>query len=262
MTRALDRTRARYEPYAPAYKRHWAPVLRGLAQPLLRALEIDRRARVVDLGCGPGVISAALARRSGSVIGVDPTIGMLRLIPPSVRALGGEGERIPLNDASTDVVVTTFMLQHAPRTGAVFREIARVLTPGGVVATATWGAGTAEAGGPYDVAARELDRARAPHVPAVKTWHAKVDSPQKMSRHARRAGLEPVRAWTESLEWQWTEDHFMAWMTAARIYTARLDALEASERRRALERIARGVARLSADAMTWRPEVVYLIARR
>ena len=96
---------------------------------------------VVDLGCGRGQDVFEAARRvgeKGSAIGVDLSAEMiaaaLAAAPPSlgnVRFLRSDLAALELADASVDLVVSNCTINHAPDKAAVYREIHRVLRPGG-----------------------------------------------------------------------------------------------------------------------------------
>ncbi len=96
---------------------------------------------IVDLGCGRGldvVRAAALVRDGGHAIGVDLSAEMLdkarRLVPkslPNVRFVRSDLAPLDLPDAIADVVISNCAINHAPDKDAVYREIHRVLRPGG-----------------------------------------------------------------------------------------------------------------------------------
>ena len=94
---------------------------------------------VVDLGCGIGHLTPALADTfGGPVWGVEPSARMREIAEatashPAVRYLEGEAARIPLPDASADVVLMFLSFHHVPDRTAAAVEIARVLKPGGRV---------------------------------------------------------------------------------------------------------------------------------
>jgi arsenite methyltransferase len=97
---------------------------------------------VLDIGSGSGtdaLIAAMLTGQTGVVYGLDMTRAMReklqRIVMAKqighVRVLEGNAEQIPLPDASIDVVTSNGVLNLVPDKPAAFREIARVLKPGG-----------------------------------------------------------------------------------------------------------------------------------
>jgi SAM-dependent methyltransferase len=91
--------------------------------------------RVLDLGAGTGKLTALLAERGADVTAVEPDAAMLaelRRRLPSVRAAVGPAEQIPLPDGSVDAVLCAQSLHWFDLSRAL-PEIARVLTPGGVL---------------------------------------------------------------------------------------------------------------------------------
>jgi SAM-dependent methyltransferase len=92
--------------------------------------------RVLDLGAGTGKLTATLVAVGADVAAVEPDSAMLtelRRALPSVRALSGSAEEIPLPDASLDAVVAGNAM-HWFDMAVAGPEIARVLAPGGVLA--------------------------------------------------------------------------------------------------------------------------------
>ena len=104
---------------------------------------------VVDLGCGGGLdvfLAAAKVGPTGKAIGIDMTTEMLDLARRNA-ARGRDGQpvtnvefqqvtidKLPLPDASVDCVISNCVINLASDKPAVFREIARVLKPGGRLA--------------------------------------------------------------------------------------------------------------------------------
>lgn len=62
---------------APHYARGRLPYAPGLADRLAEALLLDGEGRLVDVGCGPGVLTLSLAHLFAEVVGLDPDAGML-----------------------------------------------------------------------------------------------------------------------------------------------------------------------------------------
>jgi demethylmenaquinone methyltransferase/2-methoxy-6-polyprenyl-1,4-benzoquinol methylase len=102
-------------------------------------LDIDRDDRVLDVGCGTGFATAALARESDDVHGVDQSPHQLarafekfgRRGP--VRFSLGDAERLPFADDSFDVVWSSGSIEYWPAPVETLRELRRVAAPGGQV---------------------------------------------------------------------------------------------------------------------------------
>jgi arsenite methyltransferase len=99
-------------------------------------------ATVLDVGSGAGFDAIQAARQvgpTGRVIGVDMTPAMLARARAAVAAAGltnvefreGRAEALPLPDESVDVVISNGVINLCPDKDAVYREIFRVLRPGG-----------------------------------------------------------------------------------------------------------------------------------
>jgi len=97
---------------------------------------------VLDIGSGSGtdsLIASLLVGGRGRVYGLDLTEAMLEKFRRNIDAMGalnveplaGNAEQIPLADASVDVVTSNGVLNLVPDKARAFREIARVLKPGG-----------------------------------------------------------------------------------------------------------------------------------
>ena len=123
---------AQYAQHRPGYAEaaiHWCLAPVSHAQPV----------RVVDLGAGTGILTAALAHLGADVAAVEPDRAMLaelRRQLPGVRAMEGSAEALPLPDQSVDAVLCG-QAMHWFDMGRALPEIARVLIPGGVLA-AVW----------------------------------------------------------------------------------------------------------------------------
>jgi len=99
---------------------------------------------VLDLGCGAGMdllLAAQKVGPAGRVIGIDMTDEMLAKANENIRRAGltnvevrkGLIEDLPIEDGSVDWVISNCVINLSPEKPKVFREIARVLKPGGAM---------------------------------------------------------------------------------------------------------------------------------
>jgi SAM-dependent methyltransferase len=101
--------------------------------------------RILDLATGTGWTSRVVARRGGTVIGVDIAAELLNAARASADAEGlaieyrlGDAEHLPFEDGEFDAVVSTCGIMFASRPEAAAAELARVCRPGGRIALTTW----------------------------------------------------------------------------------------------------------------------------
>jgi len=119
----------------------WGPVTRAF----LARLGVREGQRVLDLGCGPGLVSfdlAGLVGERGRVVALDESARWIAHVEDEARARGlanVETKRSRIQDAelepeSFDLVVARWVLSFLPEPGAIVRRIARALRPGGIFA--------------------------------------------------------------------------------------------------------------------------------
>lgn len=77
MPKGWDWDETLYLGSAPFYARGRLPYAPALAERLADALTLDGTGRLIDVGCGPGILALLLAHLFDEVIGVDPDPGML-----------------------------------------------------------------------------------------------------------------------------------------------------------------------------------------
>ena len=133
---------------------------RSMPPPVL-AMWLDRIAarlpartirEIIDLGCGTGRFTRALAERfAADAIGIDPSEKMLAIArekhdAPSVSFRHGAGENMPAEDASADLVFLSMSYHHLTDPAAAARECRRVLRPRRFVCVRT---STADQRSPY-----------------------------------------------------------------------------------------------------------------
>lgn len=158
--------------------------------------ELRAGASLLDVGCGPGTVTADLAAlvAPGEVVGLDAAPGVLdeararaaerRLT--NARYVAGDVYALPFEDAAFDVVHAHQVLQHLTDPVAALREMRRVARPGGLVAVRD---------GDYGAMAWY------PHSPGLDEWRelyrevaaalgAQADAGRRLSAWARAAGFE------------------------------------------------------------------------
>lgn len=99
---------------------------------------LDPGARVLDLGCGAGMLIAALHRQGFPGVGIDVSMTWLVVAQRLVREWGGDpvlaaafGEALPLGDACMDAVVSLDVIEHVNSPQRYLAEICRVVRPAG-----------------------------------------------------------------------------------------------------------------------------------
>ena len=106
--------------------------------------DIPTGATVLDLGCGGGLDAIIASRRTGpngKVICVDFSQAMLDRAKQGAAAAGArnvdfhlaDAERLPVGDGSVDIVLANGIFNLNPARDSIFRELARVIRPGGMV---------------------------------------------------------------------------------------------------------------------------------
>ncbi|HEU4620210.1 MAG TPA: class I SAM-dependent methyltransferase [Gammaproteobacteria bacterium] len=112
---------------------------------LARFAGLRAGSRVLDVGCGTGVLALTAARLGAKSTGIDPTPKLLERARENAKLMGldvewqeGDVEALPFADAAFDAVVSQFGHMFAPRPELAVGEMLRVLKPGGTIAFATW----------------------------------------------------------------------------------------------------------------------------
>ena len=128
---------------AAEYEATFALATAQFVDVLLDAAGVAEGAQVLDLCCGTGRVTAAVARRGALPIGLDFSSGMLaqaRRAHPQLRFDEGEAEALPYPDRSFDAVVANLGIHHVPRPEKAVGEALRVLRPGGRLTFTSWAA--------------------------------------------------------------------------------------------------------------------------
>lgn len=150
--------------------------------------------RVLDLGCGGGLVTEPMARLGAAVLGADPSEGTVPVArlhaarmglsidyrATTAEALAAAGERF-------DVVITLEVIEHVPDPAGYLRAVAALTRPGGLVVVSTLNR-TAKA---YALAVVGAERVLGWLPPGTHDW-AKFVTPEELAAMLEAAGLEVV----------------------------------------------------------------------
>jgi SAM-dependent methyltransferase len=168
---------------ADKYDSVWSTSTRQFIPPLLEAAEVAEKMAILDVGCGPGYVSAAAAERGAIPTGLDFSQEMIAIAQkmfPQIEFREGDAQNLPFADASFARVLANFALLHVANPERAGAEACRVLQPGGKFGFTVWAPATES---PY---AKIIDDAIAAHA------NMDVDLPEGPPHHLY-AGREEFR---------------------------------------------------------------------
>jgi demethylmenaquinone methyltransferase / 2-methoxy-6-polyprenyl-1,4-benzoquinol methylase len=107
---------------------------------MVSRLDLARGARVLDVATGTGLVAGDLTEKfDARVVGLDQSAEMLRRASargiPEFSLVRGDGQRLPFADGAFDAVIHTYLLRYVDDPAATLVELARVLRPGGRMAS-------------------------------------------------------------------------------------------------------------------------------
>ena len=152
-----------FEVPADAYGRFMGRYSEPLAVELADSRRVTSRPAALDVGCGPGALTAVLVERLGRdhVAALDPSppfVEAARTRLPGVDIRLASAESIPFDDDSFDVALAELVVHFMSDPVAGIAEMARVTKPGGTIAACVWDhAATPAPLSPFWKVARSLD---------------------------------------------------------------------------------------------------------
>jgi SAM-dependent methyltransferase len=134
----LDRTREEFTKQAPTLGAAPAFHADRAVEPFVRLLGTPLPSPILDLACGPGIVSAAVAGAGARVMGLDATPAMVAAAETRCGSAGltrasfreGTAESLPFESASFGGAVTRLSLHHFSAPELAIAELRRVLQPG------------------------------------------------------------------------------------------------------------------------------------
>jgi SAM-dependent methyltransferase len=152
-----------FEVPADAYARFMGAYSEQLAVEFADFADVRSGHHALDVGCGPGALTAELVSRVGAdlVVAIDPSASFVeaaRRRLPEVEVRVGAAENLPYPDGSFDAALAQLVVQFMRDPVVGLREMGRVTKPGGLVAACVWD--HAGGRGPLSAfwdAAREID---------------------------------------------------------------------------------------------------------
>jgi ubiquinone/menaquinone biosynthesis C-methylase UbiE len=130
---------------AETYERLMGRLSRTLAPQFVAFANVREGASVLDVGCGTGSLSAALAEatKAARIVGIDPSEPFVEYArahntDPRLTFDFGDAQALPYDDAAFDATLALLVVNFIPDAKKAASEMRRVTRPGGAVATAMW----------------------------------------------------------------------------------------------------------------------------
>ena len=138
-----DFERSGWDRNISGYDAAFGAVARQTVPSMLDAARVTHGMRVLDVCCGPAMLSVAALERGAEVVGLDFSVSAVELarkLVPTGRFEQGDAQALPFPEASFDAVLCGYGLMHLPDPAKAMREMLRVLRPGGRAALSVWDA--------------------------------------------------------------------------------------------------------------------------
>ncbi|MBI2762189.1 MAG: class I SAM-dependent methyltransferase [Chloroflexi bacterium] len=266
----------RYDRIAGGYARYWAPVIRPAALRLLDDLAplVPAGApNLIDIGTGTGTLAFGALERwpNAKVTGIDASSEMVAWAAGEAPAQLPTGssdrfatavsfaDRLPFEDATFDLGMSSFVMQLVPNRAAALREARRVLRPGAPFGYATWLRESGEVDPPDRILDEVLDEFGF-DPPEADSPSGDPATARAAADGMRRAGFREVTAREGVLTHRWTVRGYADFIEHFSEESLFGELVE-RERRALRHRLVERLRRLPARDMRLRLPVVYVIGR-
>jgi ubiquinone/menaquinone biosynthesis C-methylase UbiE len=227
---------------AEAYDRGFAHLSSHTVVPLLALAREGRAPRLLDVGCGTGVVTSAALALGAEVTAVDTDPAMLELTSrrhPYATIRQATLPDLPFEDEKFDATVGNFVINHVADTAKALKELRRVLRPGGTVALTWWKPDEMTA---TNVFADAIAAAEVPYEPPVRPFTAN-DTPQRFTALLTEAGFRSAAV--DTVRWRHQVDLATWWTDIVQAGGPRF-AVIAGQPPETVERIRAHYTRLAA----------------
>lgn len=189
---------------AAGYQEETVPAFRQYCRKAMELAGYQPGAKVLDVACGPGTLSLMLADTASSVTAIDFSEGMLEIFRPlavgrqNIAIHKMDGQKLDLPRDEFDFAFSMFGLMFFPDRMAGFKELNRVLKPGGRAAVSSW-APVSES--PMMTLMFGSLRAAFPERPEPKTNMLSLENPALFKEEMEKAGFTDVQISPFDGEW-------------------------------------------------------------
>jgi ubiquinone/menaquinone biosynthesis C-methylase UbiE len=209
-----------YDSVADTYEQTAVAWFEPMARDLIAAVQLSPGERVLDVGTGTGLtanLASIALGRAGCVIGIDPSMGMLRIARQrSLLAVAAMTPGLPFPPGCFDAVVANLVLSHLPDLDRGLADMLRVVHPGGRLGVTAWGPDTTDPddqGSEADTvvaSAREICALSSETPVKGAPWEQQLRSSAQLSEALTRAGLTDVNAQLRTYRHRFSIDDYLS----------------------------------------------------
>ncbi|GAA3605048.1 class I SAM-dependent methyltransferase [Nonomuraea rosea] len=207
---------------AEAYDRGFAHLSSHTVAPLLALTCAGRAPRLLDVGCGTGVVTSAALALGAEVTAVDADPGMLELTArrhPYATIRRATLPVLPFEDEQFDAVTGNFVINHVAGTAEALKELHRVLRPTGILALTWWKADEMTA---TNVFADAIAASRIPYEPPDRPFTGN-DTPPRFTALLAQAGFQAAAV--DTVRWRHQVDLASWWTDVVQAGGPRFDVI-------------------------------------